>query len=834
MLQYNNLSSTEDNLWVLKIEKVRPSDSGIYVCEINSEPRVRVARILNVSPFEDESTLNITGASNATSFANIDHNYTDCCALEGVPSICHGFCQFKGLISNRDPPSVMHRCINFIPQIAKCLADGRNHMPCCKKQNIPNVCLPVCVGNFSLVTVTDHFTCMDYAAPLLACIADGVQTLPPQPKEVTAEAISQTEILIKWKKPPQEQQKLVDVYQINITQLHSFDGPMGIEGDSPPLYGLHITTNVTSSLTEFKATKLNPFTMYEITITAINKIGSSLPSAAVRTLTLAPEKPPKEPTKPPKNQPIPELPDIKKCCIDNGLVLGRCADILCDPVRADEATLTDIIICAPWANITFKCMASGVDHTDCCRDRGVSQTCLSFCEGSVKRLDFRHFVCLDHMSSYTNCILDYHGVLSSPPQDFTVASVHHNWAILQWKPPKRLGNSILKYHVHWRESAKNEVTNYNVSVGKTSPFLLDHLKPGARYEVYVAAENKYGVSQGSSRVIFSTPPIETPEIVEEESTAYNETACCERAGMKSECLPLCNYKMKVSDVLALAPRCSDNITTLVRCGAGGRNHIPCCRRRNVSMGCLNLCAGLVDTPPHILATRCAEDLGSIIQCMEDGADIIPPMPKDFHAVSVNSSSLHLKWDMDPEHKTDHVRYQVRYGIADLHAPLHPLDHIKSVNVTGKTEVAINGLERDKVYSLYVVAMNDYGISLPSLVLLVNTSDEYAGHSVSSSVGPPHDIEVLLQTVDTITFKWLPPLYIQPDRTVSYIVYYKAVNGTEIDILPGASDKWIKVETNYNSMIITNLTYNTQYALAIQSKTVIIIIKLIVITILVIY
>ena len=74
------------------------------------------------------------------------------------------------------------------------------------------------------------------------------------------------------------------------------------------------------------------------------------------------------------------------------------------------------------ANVTFKCMAletsedQYTDHSSCCEQRGVSPVCLSLCKGNVKRIgkktiyisnisvikfifkDFRHFVCLDHMS----------------------------------------------------------------------------------------------------------------------------------------------------------------------------------------------------------------------------------------------------------------------------------------------------------------------------------------------------------------------------------------------------------------------------------------------------
>ena len=97
---------------------------------------------------------------------------------------------------------------------------------------------------------------------------------------------------------------------------------------------------------------------------------------------------------------------------------------------------------------------------------------------------------------------------------------------------------------------------------------------------------------------------------------------------------------------------------------------------------------------------------------------------------------------------------------------------------------------------------------------------------------------------SITFSWLPPLFIPPDtvsiknelksrkknkilklifylsfQSITYIVNYKTVNGTELDYIPTVKDKWIKVETRFNTMIITNLTYNTQYAIGVQAKVV---------------
>ena len=144
---------------MLKIKNVKVSDTGMYICEVNAVPKIRRTRLLTVGEEDDTTGL-------PALFNDIDHNYTDCCMEERVPSACLTFCHFKGLIGDGPPPNVIQSCIHHLSSITKCLADGRNHMPCCQKQNIPHVCRPVCVGNFSLSTVLDHFTCMHYTAPV--------------------------------------------------------------------------------------------------------------------------------------------------------------------------------------------------------------------------------------------------------------------------------------------------------------------------------------------------------------------------------------------------------------------------------------------------------------------------------------------------------------------------------------------------------------------------------------------------------------------------------------------------------------------------------------------
>lgn len=427
---------------------------------------------------------------------------------------------------------------------------------------------------------------------------------------------------------------------------------------------------------------------------------------------------------------------------------------------------------------------------------------------------------LSPSKTYTNCILSHHKVLSSEPQDFRVTNVHHNWAVLKWKPPKKLAHSVVKYYVHWRETSSDSPNVYQIEVSPRSPHLIDNLKPGYRYEAFVSAINNYGVSQGSVRVIFSTPRIATPEEVElqESNSGYNETACCVRAGLSKKCLPLCSYKVKVTDVFNLSSSCVDSLSTLIRCGTGGRNHVPCCRRRDVSEVCLNVCSGLIDSSSLVVATRCAQDFGKIIQCMEEGSGLLPGMPVGLHANFITKSNVHLQWkpaleDVD----ASHITYQVRYGKTDQSIPLHPLEHTNSQN-SSQTKAIIEGLDPNTHYSIYVTAHNLYGVSLPSLVLLVKTMGEDESEQTSivhSRLGPPHSLELIHQTVDSITLKWLPPLYVPTDSVINYIVYYKAINGTAVKSSP-SKDSWFSVVTPYTTIYLTNLTYNTEYALAVQS------------------
>ncbi|KAF8786258.1 Ig-like and fibronectin type-III [Argiope bruennichi] len=554
--RFSLLHQKDHETWVLQIQKAQVNDSGRYICEVNTSPRMQIYRLLSV--VERIPT-------NSKAFP-VDHNYTGCCVNHGVPASCQEFCSLQSVIMGGHPNP--WQCMDHLPVITKCLTDGRNHMPCCVKQNIPEVCRSVCTGDYGLTTVLQHYSCMDHTLPTLTCIAEGIELLPGPPQEVSVEVLSDTELKVKWIPPHQE--VAVEKYHINVTLVKELSDLQKLESgmnDQKKMTKLDpkktgsvksfmmlgnirssewhvISLQVDGNKTSYVVSGLQPVTMYEVQVTSENSHGSSLPTSSVRVLTLSA----------PKGNMVANaseayfahLPNITKCCQKKGVPEGKCLKSLCDPSDDEDTKLSDVLMCAPFVNITFECMAGGADHSQCCQQRGLPDICLDFCRGNVTQLDYRHFICLDHIDIYGNCLLEYYKVLPGAPEQFLVSMVHSRWAVLKWSPPSMLPESVLSYVLYWKEVAMDEIIEYNVVNDVKSPHLLDNLQPQTRYEVYVAARNAFGLSRGSVRAVFTTTPeMNRTEKAEEKYSAYNETACCVAAGLKTSCLDLCTYNVRL-------------------------------------------------------------------------------------------------------------------------------------------------------------------------------------------------------------------------------------------------------------------------------------------------
>nr|CAD7440282.1 unnamed protein product [Timema bartmani] len=841
------------DVWVLVIRTAKPTDSGVYVCEVNSKPIVRSFHKLSVLSRALLPPDNATGPltyETQSGDAPKNHNYTDCCVSSNVSSNCFGFCNIQSILegnTGKDPEN----CEADFPAIVKCMADGRNHIPCCIQEGVPDICQDVCRGEYTTITenIKTHFSCSAYTEQTLACIMEGVEILPSPPLNLEVEALSDSSFKVSWQ-PPQVNKATLTEYLVNVTALLSFDQDEEVvsqeEQDSyaaaadsyalaaarlrgtgedgndtgialkPPTTDVLVVSDLKPPTTNVKVmgetlqvkvpgtynftlvSNLKPFTMYEIFVTALNIHGSSLPSYSVRALTLTPGR-----LKSSQVAEAPELPDIRSCCVNKGITHPTCVDKLCDPALSDITEVTDLMICAPWAADTFSCLTNGVDHTGCCKARGLPQQCQELCAGNITQIDFSYFKCLKYMNDYTNCLLQGYGVLPSAPTQLHISNIDVNFVILHWEAPLTLGDTVKHYNLHYRQMGLEDMSYKSISMVH-SPYILENLISDSMYEVFVEAVNIHGVGEPSSRAVFQTSSQLDQEKIEEAS-AYNLTACCLAADLTAVCMPLCSYNANMSDIKSLAGMCAGELNKLVRCGAGGRNHGDCCTRRGVPSSCLSICSGVIVDSLIVTATSCIPFIGNIVQCFEEGTGILPGPVTELHATSVTNTSVTLQWEPPTDsNASDYVIHYKKVDNITMHETVLAIDSTQ--NATSTISV-VQGLDSGALYSFFVVSRNIHGTSLPSSVLMINVTNTDLGEKgVPSLTSPPHSLAVSAHSATWVTISWQPPEFSHPSEKLVYKLYHKST----------ADSSFQTVETSVTSHMVEGLSPNTQYIIYVTA------------------
>ncbi|XP_057659770.1 Ig-like and fibronectin type-III domain-containing protein 1 isoform X1 [Diorhabda carinulata] len=796
------------DVWVLVIEDSKPTDSGVYVCEVNSSPIVRSFHKLSVLsksmlPPNYTTTDSSSSSEDQKQISSRNHNYTDCCVAKNVSTVCLGFCNIQSILEDyfagttgQDP----EQCESDFPSIVSCMADGRNHVPCCIQERVPDICQDVCRGEYTAITdnIKTHFSCSSYTEQTLACIVEGIELLPSPPQDVEVEALTERSLRVSWSEPIANTETITE-FSVNVTSLKSFDlRNIDEENNNNPVYTQSVLVKVPGTQRSTILQDLIHFTMYEITVTAINRHGSSLPSYSIRTLTLTPGS-----TKQPIASQPPQLPDIKSCCVNKGIVHNTCMTKLCDPIMASSVEITDLMICAPWAADTFGCLSNGMDHTPCCRARGLPDICQQLCTGNVSIIDFNYFKCLRYMSEYTNCLLQGYGVLPSSPTHFRVTNIETEFAILHWSLPKTLGDTVQYYNVFVRK-IDDETNDYKIIRKVHSPYILENLESETDYEVYVVAVNSHGVGMPSGILTFRTGSKLIEEKIEE-SLTYNVTACCVEAQINSVCFPLCSYDANMTDIKALAGVCKGEFQKIIKCAAGGRNHATCCHRRGVPSGCLPVCNGVLLNSFASATTSCVPYIGNIVQCFEEGAGKLPGPISGLHGVVVDEHTLLLEWNA-PDNSTNVTDYIVYYQKVDntsMYETLSKLD--KSLN-TSLTTATLTGLEENQMYHVFVVAKNEEGTSLPSSIIVIKMTKTDDSKWVNGVTSPPHSLAVASHSATWVTITWQPPEFSHPSDLITYRVFHKSTTEESFHVK----------NVSVTSYMINSLNPNTQYIVYIQA------------------
>lgn len=212
-----------------------------------------------------------------------------------------------------------------------------------------------------------------------------------------------------------------------------------------------------------------------------------------------------------------------------------------------------------------------------------------------------------------------------------------------------------------------------------------------------------------------------------------------------KCMNLCSYDIKMSDLQSLGHECLSSVGAIVRCASGGRDHRPCCSRRGVSKKCLANCKGILTDP-----TECISYAGNIIQCFEEGNDVLPGAVENLQARIIDATSIYLSWQANQNDSAISREYLVQYGRVDNMTMYETILKLENETSTKDTEITLE-VKPNTIYRIVVLSKNEYGTSLPSSELIINSSSASIG-TKSAVSSPPHSLVTTAHGATTLTVR----------------------------------------------------------------------------------
>ena len=171
------------------------------------------------------------------------------------------------------------------------------------------------------------------------------------------------------------------------------------------------------------------------------------------------------------------------------------------------------------------------------------------------------------MRTISNCMMSAYDVLPSEPRNFQFSNVGTNIGILHWDEPKQNQEQISGYQVTYTLIQSGDNLEKKIFAPK-SPFILEDLQPDSSYEVFVQAQNFYGVGNPTTRIVFRTARSTVQDLSKSSEEIYDQAQCCSSAGVKKDCLPMCQYNASLSTVRKLTNLCKEDLVGITKCASG--------------------------------------------------------------------------------------------------------------------------------------------------------------------------------------------------------------------------------------------------------------------------
>ncbi|XP_043210323.1 Ig-like and fibronectin type-III domain-containing protein 1, partial [Amphibalanus amphitrite] len=128
-----------------------------------------------------------------------------------------------------------------------------------------------------------------------------------------------------------------------------------------------------------------------------------------------------------------------------------------------------------------------------------------------------------------------------------------------------------------------------------------------------------------------------------------------------------------------------------------------------------------------------------------------------------------------------------------------------LNVTGQFAL-VDNLTASQLYGFTVVAVNEYGTSLPSSIITINVTDQHGDVMQKAVTSHPHSLSVSELSATQLTVSWAPPVISHPTERLRYRVSYRGPNATE----------YTNVTTAALLLKLVKLTPNSQYSVFVTA------------------
>ncbi|XP_046584735.1 Ig-like and fibronectin type-III domain-containing protein 2 [Haliotis rubra] len=522
-----------------------------------------------------------------------------------------------------------------------------------------------------------HLMCLNFASDIISCFEEGQVLLPGPPTEVSVLPLSANTILVNWH-PPTKNPTVVTNYRVShklaSSQVYLSSGLIAGNTIQYTLMGLQEEQD------------------YVIYVTAIGQHGSSQPSERLVTMTIT------------GRNNANQSADIDACCQRRG-VSPYCQVKLCQSSSWRRLNPDSVSSCYSQLDDIFQCLAGGRNHTLCCMNNNVPETCLGLCSGSTPPLSWNHTQCVLSMPIINACVLQGFSNLPGAPHTVALKSVTTSDAELEWSAPT--GSAAVKgYLVQTKEIGVEADFGHTMEVSQRVVQLIN-LKANTEYAARVIAVGETYSSLPSETVVFTTYSVApTPDT--SIATIHNFSACCIDSNVQSTCQPACTYDTRsVLDFYRQTDKalaCIGSLKTILTCASDGRDHRSCCRQRYVPEGCQMFC-NFTDSSPSLDVSHvtCLAEMEDIIQCYTEGVLYLPKHPVNVEVVNKTQHTVIVAWERAATGPS--VDYYTVAYTPDL------LTWTRE-NVTS-TSYILQNLDPGTMYTIEIISVNSNGTSPPS-------------------------------------------------------------------------------------------------------------------------